>query len=853
MALTTIPSELSSVSGISDSSTSTAITIDSSQNVTFAGNITTGSNTISGVLSSVTGSLGSAATATTQAASDNSTKLATTAYVTTALANMVDSAPSTLDTLNELAAALGDDANFSTTVTNSIATKAPIANPTFTGSFTSPGIDDNADATAITIDSSENVLVGKSTTALATAGLTFGAAGFASLTRSGAEPLNVNRLSSDGNLVVFYKDGSTVGSIGSVSGTDIELNSTLSGSLSAGGTKRFGWNTSGVFFPHTDNANDLGASASRFKDLYLSGTATVGTATTGMVAVGSSNSFQIQKSGTHGYINQSDSGDLIVRMGSSFSEAMRINSNRTIAVNSTATNRELTIAAITSSGQCDLALRAADDNNYCQLLFGDTSADNTGIVGYKNGDEFMFFNTGGAERMRISGSNVAIGTSTVLDGLNIYGSSATNLRLHNGTTGVSTSAGGIIQQAGDELYLWNYEPSNLIFGTNNAQRIRIRSDGNVGIGSNGMPAYSGNVQLSLGQMAHFMADTGSYANGSLHISQNAHFDADGSWETMETDEASNYYQNAGTHNFRVAPSTSAGTDITWLTAFLIKNNGSLTMNGQAGSSPIFEMINNDNEDTDTGRETSIRFSGHRSGGEDVINAQISAHHDGSADDDKGMLFFYTNNGSGLNLALRINSSGHIFSGSNGAADLGLANNKWKDIYADGTLYIGGRTSVIGTADLAGYAQPGNTFIETQNTTTGTTHYAAIFRKNDTNAAGSIQVSNTATAYVTSSDYRLKENVTTLEDGLERVKKLKPVKFNWVDDDTETEGFIAHEMVEAGWSEGVMGEKDAVDEDGNIQPQQVDYGRITPLLVKAIQEQQTLIETLQAEVAALKGA
>ena len=123
MALTTIPSELSSVSGISDSSTSTAITINSSQEVTFAGNITTGSNTISGVLSSVTGSLGSAATATTQAASDNTTKIATTAYVTTALANLVDSAPGTLNTLNELAAALGDDANFSTTVTNSIATK----------------------------------------------------------------------------------------------------------------------------------------------------------------------------------------------------------------------------------------------------------------------------------------------------------------------------------------------------------------------------------------------------------------------------------------------------------------------------------------------------------------------------------------------------------------------------------------------------------------------------------------------------------------------------------------------------------------------------------------------------------
>ena len=76
------------------------------------------------------------AVAVTQSASDNTTKVATTAYVTTALANLADSAPSTLNTLNELAAALGDDANFSTTVTNSIATKLPLAGGTLTGNLT---------------------------------------------------------------------------------------------------------------------------------------------------------------------------------------------------------------------------------------------------------------------------------------------------------------------------------------------------------------------------------------------------------------------------------------------------------------------------------------------------------------------------------------------------------------------------------------------------------------------------------------------------------------------------------------------------------------------------------------------
>ena len=66
-------------------------------------------------------------------AAANSTQIATTAFVKSAVASLVASAPATLDTLNELAAALGSDASFSTTVTNSLASKAPLDNPTFTG------------------------------------------------------------------------------------------------------------------------------------------------------------------------------------------------------------------------------------------------------------------------------------------------------------------------------------------------------------------------------------------------------------------------------------------------------------------------------------------------------------------------------------------------------------------------------------------------------------------------------------------------------------------------------------------------------------------------------------------------
>jgi hypothetical protein len=82
-----------------------------------------------------------------------------------------------------------------------------------------------------------------------------------------------------------------------------------------------------------------------------------------------------------------------------------------------------------------------------------------------------------------------------------------------------------------------------------------------------------------------------------------------------------------------------------------------TLTGTAGTSPVLELNNADTEDNDTGRESSLRFTGNRSGGEDVINAQISGHHDGSADDDKGMMLFYTNGGSGSVQQLKITNDG----------------------------------------------------------------------------------------------------------------------------------------------------------------------------------------------------
>ena len=114
-------------------------------------------------------------------------------------------------------------------------------------------------------------------------------------------------------------------------------------------------------------------------------------------------------------------------------------------------------------------------------------------------------------------------------------------------------------------------------------------------------------------------------------------------------------------------------------------------------------------------------------------------------------------------------------------------------------------------------------------------------------AGSIDVNNNSTAYTTSSDYRLKENVVAMESAAARVASLNPVRFNFISDATKTvDGFLAHE-VQAIVPEAVVGAKDAVDEDGEAVYQGIDQSKLVPLLTAALKEALARIEVLEAQV------
>jgi len=176
----------------------------------------------------------------------------------------------------------------------------PKAGGAMTGTITnlrSTGIDDNANALAVTIDASENVLVGKTSQDSSSSGCELLNNGTAQFTRDGNSALRINRLSSDGELLRLSKAGTTVGSIGVVNTNNPFISNDADNSGLQFGTNQI--------LPHyddlqRDNAVDLGSSSVRFKDLYLSGGLKVG-------GTGAANTLDDYEEGVH-TVTATDSG-----------------------------------------------------------------------------------------------------------------------------------------------------------------------------------------------------------------------------------------------------------------------------------------------------------------------------------------------------------------------------------------------------------------------------------------------------------------------------------------------------------------------------------------------------------------
>ena len=200
-----------------------------------------------------------------------------------------------------------------------------------------------------------------------------------------------------------------------------------------------------------------------------------------------------------------------------------------------------------------------------------------------------------------------------------------------------------------------------------------------------------------------------------------------------------------------------------------------------------------------------------------------------------------------------------YNGNQGGLDIRTGNNNIVLSDGDGNprMFIGstGRAfintfSSLGTnpARLEVYETGGARIIQTKTDSNSNTNHLTF--NTPSGQAGYIYTNTLTTSYVTSSDYRLKENVVDLTGATDRLKQLEPKRFNFIADaDTTVDGFLAHE-VQAIVPEAISGQKDAtkLDEDGNTVPnyQGIDQSKLVPLLVATIKE-------LEARITALENA
>jgi len=413
------------------------------------------------------------------------------------------------------------------------------------------------------------------------------------------------------------------------------------------------------------------------------------------------------------------------------------------------------------------------------------------------------------ERMRLDSSGrLGLGTS----------SPGATLDLGSGTLRIRNAPGDsnglqIYQDTSDVSRIYNFYPGPIAFGTNNTERVRITSGGLVGIGTTS-PAGT----LSVNNAS---------ANSVIEVTRGA-AGAGYGYTIVGADGATTpalRFQTIsnGVWGSEVARFDSSGRLLVGTSTALGTNN-SVTIKGTASSNPSIFFGRNENASGITaGDALGFLEFGSGDGG---IGAQIKGEADGTwsstADCPSRLMFSTTADGApSPTEQMRITSDGRVLFGTTGTPSASVTG-------AAFTPQTNGRMSLF-------------------SSTSSTASQKHVLFFNPNGEVGSISTNASATAYTTSSDYRLKENIIPLTGASERVLQLKPSRFNFIaDPDIQVDGFIAHEA-QAVVPECVTGIKDEVDEDGNPVYQGIDQAKLVPLLTAALQEALQKIEDLEARL------
>ena len=516
------------------------------------------------------------------------------------------------------------------------------------------------------------------------------------------------------------------------------------------------------------------------------------------------------------------------------SERMRLDTSGRVGIG---TSSPSTNAILTTNGNISVAIptRNAVSANQIGVWTSDDPTDNARAAitfattaGASSSNSYIAFSTNnygvsGGERMRIDSSgNLGIGTSSPSSRLHVataaaeiarYASSATNGGYQiffpdNNVTPVYAGSLKAILNTGNatDFAIVGTGANNMVFGTNSAERMRIDSSGNLGIGTSS-PAYKLDVNNASS------SEIGRFVNGAGR--GNVRFDG---------------YNDVTLQFYRRGASVGI---------IQTDNSGNELLTGTTGAYPLTYYTNN----TERMR---IDASGNVGIGTTSGTRKLNVY--GGATGTRTMTV--TSNASeGLEVGVNASNIATVNSAAGGAIIFTQADTERMRIDSSGNLLVG-TTSVVSSGKFS-LSGDFNTARGMTIQSSASTSAAALFLTSTSTTAGRIDSSGSSTTYATSSDYRLKENVQPMTGALATVAQLKPCTYTWKTDGSDGQGFIAHEL-QAVLPDAVVGEKDAVDADDNPVYQGVDTSFLVATLTAAIQEQQAIIEQLKADVAALKG-
>lgn len=415
-------------------------------------------------------------------------------------------------------------------------------------------------------------------------------------------------------------------------------------------------------------------------------------------------------------------------------------------------------------------------------------------VGASGGGNIRFLTAGGGlaatttERMRITNTgNVGIGTSNPTKLLTVNGSSffANDIQQEQ-EKGIFFSGDG---SYGAGVYSRN-SGLDLVANAGNVERLRITSGGNVGIGTASPTTIGGYTTLDVRGANGSLLYMGTSSTASLRLIGEG---TDAYVDNLTAGGSLLFRTNNATERMRITSGGNVGIGTT-SPATALHVVGNITL-GNYG---------------------------------DAINRQIDLRSSNS-------LFTITTGGASGGSGTTI-----TYSWANGGqGPLIFSRAAGEVMRLDGS----GRVC-IGTTSPEAFA------LQTLSGTYGTT-YPLACKLNTTNndyqisfvnpngIVGNISSSGSSTSYNTSSDYRLKCNVLPMIGGLDKISKLNPVSYQWKVDGSSGEGFIAHELQEV-IPYAVTGEKDGE------QMQGVDYSKLVPVLVKAIQELSEKVKQLESK-------